>query len=296
MKNAIVKLTGKLNRMGHITLLKLRQNGPKFALAGNIIFSAAAVGAAVWATNKVRDEGLVEELHAALDEVDHDPEATVADKTRVWVNKGGKIVAVYILPFGLWAASATCGIAGHVTMEKRLDRTTAALVAYQKAYDELIAKNPELNAKKMAEHVNKQKEAGEDDLIMDDTEHDPRVFHFNRETAFGIWEKDANYIRTKLENIRKTAQMIYDGKGFIMLSEVLEMCGMHESVTEESLVLGWLHDGKGNDTIDFGFMECLYPLFDIDSELVVKDLLLRFNCDWVVTDKTRDPKHVFARK
>ena len=295
MKNVITDLTGKINRASHIAWLAVKKRSPELALAGSLIFSAAAVGTAIWATNKVKDEGLVEEFNEAVDAVNSDPDATVAEKTRVWVVKGGKIISVYILPIGLWAASAACGVASHRIMKKRLDGITGAYLALQKAYDELIANHPELAKEKVEKQAEILKAMGEDDSFVDLTETDPRMFHFNRDTAFGAWQKNADYIRSTLTNVMKTAQMIYDGKGFIMLYEVLEMCGMHSQVTEESVAMGWLHDGKGNDVIDFGFMEYLYPLYDIDAELIVKDLILKFNCDWVLTDKNRDPASVFRK-
>lgn len=295
MKNIITGLTGKLNLIGHITWLKLKQKSPEIALASSIILSAGAVGTAIWATNKVQKEGLVAELNDELDKVEADPNATIADKARVWVVKGGKIVAVYILPIGLWAASSVCSIASKEIVQKRLDRTTAALVAYKEAYDKLIAKNPELQKKILDDHVDELKKREDDEFYAETDLRDPNVFHFNRKTAFGVWEKNPEYIRSKLEQIQKSAQMIYDAKGYIMQNELLEMCGMQSEETEESLVLGLLHDGNGNDKVDFGFMEYLYPMMEIDSELVVKDLILKFNCDWVVTDKNRDPSEVFRR-
>ena len=295
MKNFLTGLTGKINLIGHITWLKLKQKSPEIALASSIILSAGAVGTAIWATNKVQKDGLVAELNDELDKVEADPNATIADKARVWVVKGGKIVAIYILPIGLWAASSVCSIASKEIVQKRLDRTTAALVAYKEAYDRLIAKNPELQKKMLDEHAEVVKNIGENDEFYDFTDKDPNVFHFNRNTAFGVWEKNPEFIRSKLEQIQKSAQMIYDAKGYIMQNEILEMLGMQSEETEESLVLGLLHDGKGNDKVDFGFMEYLYPMMEIDSELVVKDLILKFNCDWVVTDKNRDPSEVFRR-
>ena len=296
MNNVITNLTGKINKATHITWLAVKKRSPELALAGSLIFSAAAVGTAIWATNKVRDDGLVEEFNDAVDIVNADPNATIAEKTRVWVVKGGKIVSVYILPIGLWAASAACGVTSHKIMKKRLDGITGAYLALQKAYDELIANHPELTEEQVKKHAEELKNRVDDDFYVETDLKDPRMFHFNRDTAFGMWDKNADYIRSKLLNVMKTAQMVYDGKGFIMLNEVLEMCGMHSQITEESVAMGWLHDGKGNDTIDFGFMEYLYPMYDIDSELIVKDLILKFNCDWVITDKNRDPASVFRKR
>ena len=291
MKELIKAATASVTKVKAIAWLKLRQKSPELALGGSIIFSAAAVGFAIWGTKKVQDEGLIEETQAMLETLDEDPDAGRRDYIQVWTMQGGKFAKLYLPSFACWSASVALGIAGHREMKKRLESVTTAYIALQKAYSDLVSKNPEIIQKNTADIANAYKN-GEykepDDMIESVDESDPRLYHFNRQTAFGMWENNAYYIRSKLERVQKNAQMIFDANGYIMLQEILEMLGMHSEIKDEKpLVMGWLKDGKGNKRIDFGLDQYLYPMMDIDEAIVVKDVLLRFNCDWCLFDKDR---------
>lgn len=298
MKNLISGMSMMMKRTVAIGKLALKKYSPDIALGGSIALSAAAVGFAIWGTKKVQDEGVIEETHAMLNVLDNDEESTRRDYIQVWTLQGGKIAKAYLPSFACWCASVALGVTSHREMKKRLESVTAAYIGLQRAYDHLVEQNPEIIQKSTAEIVNKAKEGvynEPDEMIESVDEEDPRLFHFNRETAFGMWENNPYYIRTKIERVMKNAQMIFDAQGYIMLQEVLEMLGMHEEIKkkkdpEKLLAIGWLRDNKGTRRIDFGLEQYLYPLMDIDDSLVTKDVLLRFNCDWVMFDKDRPMK------
>lgn len=286
----ISNLTQSVTRVASITMLKLRQSKPEIALGGSIIFSAAAVGFAIWGTKKIQDEGVIEETHEMLTVLDEDPESTKRDYIQVWTIQGGKIAKAYLPSFACWSASVACSIVTHRELKKRVQDAVALAMAYQKAYEELNNRHPEIIQKSTNQAANKLQSGDVDgeEMIEAVDERDPRLYHFNRQTAFGMWENNPYYIRDKLERTQKTAYTYFKAHGYIMLKDILEMLGMAEEIIDEvPLSLGWLDDGNGNNTIDFGLSEYLYPLMDIDDALVVKDVILRFNCDWWIYDKER---------
>lgn len=298
MKQLISGMTVMMKRSFALGKLALRKYSPEIALSGSIILSGAAVVLAVYGTKKVQDEGLIEETHEMLNVLDEDEEATRRDYMQVWVMQGGKFIKAYLPSFACWSASVALSVTSHREMKKRLESVTAAYIGLQKAYNAILEKNLEIMQKSTAEIANRAKEGAyqePDNMIESVDEEDPRLFHFNRDTAFGMWENNPNYIRSKLERVQKNAQMIFDAQGYIMAQEVLEMLGMANEIKkkkdpEKLLVMGWLRDNKGTRRIDLGLEQYLYPLMDVDDSLVTKDVLLRFNCDWVMFDKDRPLK------
>ena len=72
MKKLISNLSASVTRAMSIGMLKLKSKSPEIALGGSIIFSAAAIGFAIWGTNKVKDEGIIEETHEMLNVLDNE--------------------------------------------------------------------------------------------------------------------------------------------------------------------------------------------------------------------------------
>ena len=119
MKQLISNLSTSVTRAMSIGMLKLKAKSPEIALGGSIIFSAAAIGFAIWGTNKIRDEGIIEETHEMLTVLDEDPETTKRDYIQVWTIQGGKIAKAYLPSFACWSASVACGVVSHRELKKR---------------------------------------------------------------------------------------------------------------------------------------------------------------------------------
>ena len=282
--------------------MKLRKISPELALAGGIACGVAAVVVGCIASQKVK--GIIDETREELNGVEKDLEKdaiTVSEAKKrsfyIYKNAAWMFAKIYAPTVGLTMASVGLILTSHGILNKRYVGLSAAYTTldgafkdYRRRVAKLIGKDAERvlvnggsvekDIKVIDEEGNVQTQKGSN-VVIQQHNNSPYEFDFNRFTAPGVWEPNADYIEMRLRNTQNYFNELLNARGHVFLNEVLDELNMQR--TPAGAVCGWVK-GCGDDYIDFGFWDNFKRDYDQDSDLCVKNVHLNFNCDGSIWD------------
>jgi hypothetical protein len=258
-----VKLVPKgLSRFGHRQLLKLSKNSPTILVVTGVVGLGATAVLAAKATRKL--DPILDEHHKSRIDIAVNARSSRDEQKQVvslYAETSLELVKLYGPTLVVGTLSAASVLHGHRILKGRHLATMAAytgLMEQYQAYRARVAETlgPDLERDLHNGAIGKWEEdpdhKGEYKLhpkFGDNPESYLRPF-FDEYNA--NWNKDpaSNYLFLKA--VQAHANRMLDIRGHVFLFEVYDMLGIPR--VKESIVAGWLADGKGDGFLDLGFI------------------------------------------
>lgn len=310
------KMINMATKFGGKAFLKLKKISPELALGAGIVCGVGSVVAACIATRKL--DGELKQTHAeldvvekALDEAESSAEIKECKQNtlKIYANTGLRIAKIYTPAALLGLGSIGLILTSHGILKNRYLSTAAAYKALDEAYKSYRKHVAEtlgygdgekaIAARAKAENnIRVMDESGEEaikngsSLVMD-TPKSPYEFDFNRFTST-MWESDVSMVDAMLRREQNYANDILRLRGYLFLNEVLERIGINPTSMGQNL--GWAL-GRGDDYVDFGYLEGFIRDYNTDADLCRKNIRLNFNCDGdIVAEIDKFERNRGARK
>lgn len=309
------EFTTKVTRAFYKTSFQVKKYSPEILAVTGVVGIVASTVMACKATKKI--DSILEESKTAIDKI-HDvsnnpffddrysEEDAKKDLTITYVQTGLKVAKVYAPAVILGAISISCMLASNNILRKRNAALAAAYAtvdrsfkAYRKRvverYGEQVDKELKYNIQKKEIEETVVDEKGKEKTVKKTVDViDPKVIdNYDRIYDCGCagWDKNPEF---SLMYLRAKQSYLNDkliAKGYVFLNEVYKELGYNE--VPEGQVVGWVYDPdnpdhKGDNFIDFGFMN-VYSEKARDFVNGVENVcVLHFNVDGYILDKFND--------
>ena len=214
------------------------------------------------------------------------------DLVYVYMMSTYDLVKLYGPALILTGAGVTLLTSSHRSLKERNASLTAAYAvvteafeSYRKRVREEVGEDKELDLYIGRSTISIENEDGEKEeaYVVGSTGLSPYARFFDE--ASSNFQKQPEMNKLFIQCQQNYANDLLYSRGHVFLNEVYDMLGLERS--SAGAVVGWILDGDGDNTIDFG-------IYDVRNEHFLKSweprVLLDFNVDGIVYDKIEDNK------